>query len=129
MNFYVPTPLASIEAVRPVFMIVMGVFLLLIAWRLSQVTRGWTSRLSVSGAFLLSFGYVIMMPMYESGHIEQFSGRGHYHGDAATAMAWQMVKLISMNTGWLLLGLASPAGSSLRPRSAAPSPAQCPAPR
>lgn len=105
MNFCVPPPLASIEAVRPVFMIVMGVFLLLIAWRLSRVTRGWTSRLIVSGAFLLALGYIILMPLYEARIIEPFSGRGRYHGDAATAMAWHTVKLITMNTGWLLLGL------------------------
>ena len=119
MNICMPSPLASIEAVRPVFMIVMGVFLLIIAWRLSQVTRGWTARLIVSGAFLLGLGYIVLMPMYEAGLIEPF-GRGRYHGSAATAMAWQTVKLIIMNAGWLLLGLGIAMHAKI---FAAPSPA------
>ncbi len=121
MNFCVPPPLASIEAVPPVFKIVMGFFLLLIAWRLSRVTRGWTARLIVSGAFLLAFGYIILMPLYEAHIIEPFSGRGRYHGEAATAMAWQTVKLITMNTGWLLLGLGIAMHAKI---FAAPSPAR-----
>ncbi len=98
-------PLASIEAVRPVFMIVMGIFLMVIAWRISQSTEGWTARLIVSGAFLLGMGYVVMMPLYEAGLIERFSPLGRYRGSAATAVAWHFVKLIGMNSGWLLFGL------------------------
>ena len=36
--------LGSIEAVRPVFLIVMGVFLSLIAWRLAKTSGTWTAR-------------------------------------------------------------------------------------
>ncbi len=99
-------PLASIEAVRPVFMIVMGIFLLLIAWRLSKVTSGWSARLIVGGAFLLAFGYAVMMPLYDAGAIEHYGPlKKHYHGSAATALAWYTLKLVLMNAGWLAFGL------------------------
>lgn len=105
MSYGNSLPLGSIEAVRPVFMIVMGIFLMIIAWRLSKCTTGWTARLIVSGALLLAFGYAVMLPLYEAGCIERYSPLAHYHGSAATALAWQTVKLLSMNSGWLLFGL------------------------
>jgi hypothetical protein len=104
MNFALP-PLASIEAVRPVFMIVMGLSLMITAWRLSQSTHGWTARLIVAGAFLLGFGYAILLPLYEARIIEPFSRMGRYRGDAANAVAFHVVKVITMNSGWLLFGL------------------------
>ena len=45
------------------------------------------------------------MPLYQAGVIESVSPRGHYHGSAATAIAWQSVKLVVMNFGWLVFGL------------------------
>ena len=105
MNYGISPPLASIEAIRPVFMIVMGIFLMVIAWRLSKCTHGWTARMIVAGALLLGFGYTVMLPLYEAGGIERFSPRGNYHGSAATAIAWHSVKLVAMNSGWLLFGL------------------------
>lgn len=99
------SPLASIEAVRPVFMIVMGISLLVIAWRFSKCTHGWTTRMILSGALLLAFGYAVLLPLYEAGSIERLSPRGHYHGSAATAIAWHTVRLVAMNSGWLLFGL------------------------
>lgn len=99
-------PLASIEAVRPVFLIIMGLFLMVIAWRLSKVSTGWAARMIVGGALLLGFGYAIVLPLYEAGLIERYApGRTHYHGSAATALAWQVVKLVTMNCGWLFFGL------------------------
>jgi hypothetical protein len=98
-------PLGSIEAMRPVFMIVMGVFLIVIAWRICNRTKGWTSRLIISGALLLGFGYAVMLPLYESGNIERLSPSGRYHHNGANAVAWHCVKLVTMNSGWLLLGL------------------------
>lgn len=105
MNCGFPLPLASIEAVRPVFMMVMGLFLVVIAWRLSKITSGWTARLIVSGALLLGFGYGVMLPMYEAGKIEPLSARGIYKGSADVALAWHCVKLVVMNGGWLVFGL------------------------
>lgn len=98
-------PLGSIEAMRPVFMIVMGVFLIVIAWRICKCTKGWTSRMIISGALLLGFGYAVMLPMYEAGSIQRLSPKGRYHGNGANAVAWHSVKLVAMNSGWLLLGL------------------------
>jgi hypothetical protein len=97
--------LGSIEAVRPVFLIVMGVFLALIAWRLARTSGTWTARLLVAGAFLLGFGYAVLMPLYEAGVLRYYNPRSHMHGDVATIMAWHAVKLVVMNAGWLLFGL------------------------
>jgi dipeptide/tripeptide permease len=96
--------LASIEAVRPVFMIVMGVFLMVVAWRIARETHGWSARLTFGGAFLLCLGYAILVPMYEAGKIEKFHPSLHLHNPAA-AMGWHAVKLVVMNVGWLLFGL------------------------
>ena len=98
-----PLLLASIESIRPVFLIVMGVSLLMLAWRLSREASRWSGRFIFSGAILLAVGYSVVMPLYEAGRIERISG--HVHGEMATAMAWHVVKLVSMNAGWLLFGL------------------------
>lgn len=95
--------LGSIEAVRPVFMIVMGVFLSLIAWRMAKTSGLWTARILVAGALMLGFGYAVIMPLYEAGLIARFSP--HAHADAASALGWHVVKLVVMNIGWLLFGL------------------------
>ncbi|MES2438317.1 MAG: hypothetical protein V4584_04600 [Verrucomicrobiota bacterium] len=97
--------MGSIEAARPVFMIVMGIFLMVIAWRLSRSSEVWTARLMMAGALLLGFGYAVIVPLYEAGSIEALSRSGHYHGSAETAVAWHSVKLVVMNGGWLLFGL------------------------
>jgi hypothetical protein len=98
-------PLASIEAVRPVFLIVMGVFLTLIAWRLAKTSGIWTARLMISGALMLGFGYAVMLPLYEAGVLKYYSPQARYHGDAASILAWHAVKLVVMNAGWLLFGI------------------------
>jgi hypothetical protein len=106
MNLIICFPLGSIEAIRPVFLIVMGVFLMIIAWRISQTSSDWTARLIVAGSLLLGFGYAVMLPLYQAGMIESYSPRRlHYHGEAATALGWHIVKLLTMNSGWLLFGI------------------------
>ena len=97
--------LGSIAAVRPVFLIVMGVFLMLIAWRLAKTSGVWTARLLVAGALLLGFGYAVIMPLFAAGVIENYLPGRHYHGSAATVVAWHLVRMAVMNTGWLLFGL------------------------
>ena len=97
--------LGSIDAMRPVFMIVMGVFLVLIAWRLAKGAHGWTGWSMAGGALLLGFGYTILLPLYDLGRIEVYRVNGHYHGSPAAAAGWHAVKLVVMNGGWLLLGL------------------------
>lgn len=98
-------PLASLAAVRPVFWIVMGIFLIVIAWRVSRSTSFWTTRFLLSGAVLLGLGYAVMLPLYETGHIERFREGAHYHGSETTAMVWHAVRMLLMNTGWLFLGI------------------------
>lgn len=94
--------LATINASKPVFMIVMGISLLVIAWRLAKESEGWSARLMVAGALLLAFGYSVLMPLYEAGKIPS---QGSPLELAATAMAWNSVKLMAMNGGWLLFGI------------------------
>jgi hypothetical protein len=98
--------LGSIEAVRPVFLIVMGLFLLLFAWRLAKVSGIWTSRLLMTGALMLALGYGVLLPLYDAGVLERYSpNQVHYHGNAATALGWHVIKIVIMNLGWLVLGL------------------------
>lgn len=78
---------------------------MVVAWRISTRSGGWTARLILAGALLLGFGYAVMIPFYEAARIEGISRTGHYHGDPATAMAWHAVKVVVMNSGWLLFGL------------------------
>lgn len=97
--------LASVEAFRPVFMIVMGAFLLLTAWRMTRGTSGWAPRTLMAGALLLTIGYSVLLPLYQAGVLLPLSLVGRLPGDATVAMAWHVVKVVSMNGGWLLFGL------------------------
>lgn len=126
MKFVNALPIGSIEAMRPVFMIVMGVFLMIIAWRLCKFSEGWTARLIVAGSLLLGFGYALMIPLYEAGIITRYSPSGGHLGSGASALAWHVVTLVVMNGGWLLFGLglamhAKVFSPSSSPRKLAPS--------
>ena len=60
----------------------------------------------MSGALLLAFGYAFLMPLYEAGVLERYApSRLHDHGSAASALAWHVVKLVTMNVGWLIFGI------------------------
>lgn len=101
-----PLPLASIEAMRPVFMIVMGLALLFVAWRLTRHTSGWSSRILMAGALLLALGYAVIIPLYQASVILPLSLLPYYpEADAGSVMGWHLAKLFSMNGGWLLFGL------------------------
>lgn len=114
--------LASVEAFRPVFMIVMGAFLLLTAWRMTRGTTGWASRTLMSGAVLLALGYAVLIPLYQAGVLLPLSMVGRLPGDPAVALGWHILKVVSMNGGWLLfgLGLALHAGIFETEKSPAP---------
>ena len=115
--------IGSIEAMRPVFLIVMGVFMLIFAWRLAKSSETWTSRLMMAGALLLAFGYALMLPLYEAGVLEQYSpARTHYQGSAATAMGWHAIKLVVMNAGWLVFGI----GLAMHAKILSPAPVENP---
>lgn len=101
-----PFLLASIDAMRPVFLIVMGLALLIVAWRLTHHTSGWSSRILMSGALLLALGYSVTLPLYEAQVVLPIDLLRFYpNADAGIAMGWHLVKLFSMNGGWLLFGL------------------------
>jgi hypothetical protein len=105
MSNFIPPPLSSIEAVRPVFLIVMGVFMLLIAWRLAKSAGLWTARVMVFGALMLAIGYAVILPLYEAGVVERYAPeKRHYHGSEAVALGWHAVKIVVMNIGWLAFG-------------------------
>ena len=95
--------LASIGAVRPVFLIVMGICLMIFIWRLASGATDWAARLMVAGSLLLGFGYAVMLPLYEAGIIERMNYVILLE-NSATALAWHAVKLVVMNGGWLVLG-------------------------
>ena len=97
--------LMSLEASRPAFMIVMGLFLLVVAWRLARGGSGWASGLLMSGAGMLAFGYAVIVPLHESGLVPRFRVGAHIHGDPAVALAWHVAKMFVMNAGWFLFGL------------------------
>ena len=122
--------LASAGAFRPVFLIVMGAFLLLTAWRMTRGTTGWGPRILMTGACLLALGYSVVMPLYQAGVLLPLSLVGQLPGDPSVAMAWHIVKMLAMNGGWLLfgLGLALHAGIFETEQSSAPveSPATTP---
>ena len=105
MSCVILTPLASIEAVKPVFMIVMGVFLMIIAWRLAKGLEGWSARLIVAGTILLGVGYTVVLPLYDAGVIPRYSLRPSALSSGPDAYAWNIVKTFVMNFGWLLFGL------------------------
>ena len=115
-------PLASISAMRPVFLIIMGVFLLLTAWRITRGTTGWSPRLLMAGAMMLAIGYSVIMPLYNARILSTISPSVIVNGDAATAVAWECIKLVTMNGGWLVfgMGLAIHAGLFETEKSVAP---------
>jgi hypothetical protein len=118
--------MASVEAMRPVFLMVMGLALLLVAWRLTRRHSGWSVRMLMAGALLLAFGYGVVLPLYEAEVIVPFRNLAFYpNADPATALGWHVSKLFAMNGGWLLFGLGIALHSGLfeRERRTSPQPA------
>lgn len=128
MAFALPPPvLASVDAFRPVFMIVMGAFLLLTAWRMTRGTRGWSPRCLMAGAFLLTLGYSVLLPLYQAGVLLPLSLVGSLPGDASVALAWHVLKVVSMNGGWLLFGLGLALHAGIFETEKSPAPVESPA--
>lgn len=119
-------PLASISAMRPVFMIVMGAFLLLTAWRMTRGTTGWSPRILMAGAVLLAIGYSVVMPLYQAGILTPLSQIGISSADAASALGWHVVKMVSMNGGWLLFGLGLALHAGIFETEKSPAPVEAP---
>ena len=121
----VPLPplfLASIDAMRPVFLMVMGMVLLLVAWRLTRRHRGWSARMLMAGALLLAFGYGVILPLYEAEVIVPLRNLSFYPDvDPATTLGWHVSKVFAMNGGWLLFGLGMALHAGLFERERRPS--------
>lgn len=128
MTFAPPVPLlaASTPQLRPVFLIVMGAFLLLTAWRMTRGTHGWTPRIILTGASLLSFGYAVIMPLYEAKIILPLSQIGTMGTNPDAIILWQAAKLICMNAGWLMFGLGMALHAGLFETAKSPAPVQVP---
>jgi hypothetical protein len=118
--------LASTEAFRPVFMIVMGAFLLLTAWRMTRGTGGRAPRTLMAGAVLLALGYSVVMPLYQAGVLVPLSMVGILPVDPDLALAWHIVKVVSMNGGWLLFGLGLALHAGIFETAASPAPVESP---
>lgn len=127
MTFAPPVPLlAATPQLRPVFLIVMGAFLLLTAWRMTRGTHGWTPRIILIGASLLSFGYAVLMPLYEAGIILPLSKIGMEGFSPDAIILWHAVKLISMNAGWLMFGTGMALHAGLFETAKSQAPVQVP---
>lgn len=89
---------------RPVFLIVMGFSLLLIAFRLRGSVRGWSGWLTMTGAMMLTLGYSVLLPLYEAGVLAPLSQLGSLDRSVGPIVIGYVLKLVLMNGGWLLLG-------------------------
>mgnify|MGYP000088422509 CR=1 FL=1 len=111
---------------RPVFMMLMGLSLLLVTWRLTRRCPGWPARTMMTGATMLAFGYAVVLPLYElriafPPELLIFVPKA----DPVAVYGWHLTKLTTMNGGWLLFGL----GLALHTRafeSLVPSPRRSP---
>ncbi|MEK7949399.1 hypothetical protein [Luteolibacter soli] len=128
MTFAPPVPLlaATTPALRPVFLIVMGAFLLLTAWRMTRGTRGWTPRIILTGASLLAFGYAVVRPLYDVGILIPLERIGTMGTDPDAVILWHAVKLITMNVGWLMFGLGMALHAGLFETAKSTAPVQVP---
>ena len=118
--------LASVEAFRPVFMIVMGAFLLLTVWRMTRGTSGWAARCLMGGALLLALGYSVLLPLYQAGVLIPISLVGRLPADPSVALGWHIVKVVSMNGGWLLFGLGLALHAGIFETEKSPAPVEAP---
>ena len=101
-----PCLLAIADSTRPVFLILMGLSLLLVAWRVARGGSPWAARLMMAGSLLLAFGYAVLLPLYSARVLTPLALLDHVpSGDRSSTVAWHLCKLLSMNAGWLLFGL------------------------
>ena len=108
--------LGSIDAARPVFLIVMGISLMIFTWRLAAGAADWPARIMVAGSLLLGAGYSVLLPAYEAGLIPSIHQPALR--DPAAAMGWHVVKLVLMNGGWFTFGLGVAMHAKILPHPA-----------
>ena len=102
---YSPLLSALIDAFHPLFLLVMGICLVIVAWRLALTASGWDARLIVLGSLLLGLGYSVLLPLHESGLIAALRPLEHSREITSLAFGWRTLEMAVMNGGWLLFGL------------------------
>ena len=101
MDLNFPPMLASFDLSRAPLLVVLGLALVIGTWHLINRSPGGGRRLMMTGALLLGIGYVVLLPLQESGLL---AADGHGHESVIHSTAWQLGRLMVMNLGWLLLG-------------------------
>ena len=86
------------------FLMVMGVCLVVVAWRIALTANACNARLIVVGGLLLGFGYAVLLPLHETGLIVALAPLLNSRAAVAETFGWHMVILVVMNCGWLLFG-------------------------
>jgi len=94
-----------LNPVRRRCLLVMGICLVIVAWRLALTASGWDARLIVLGSLLLGLGYSVLLPLRESGLIAALRPPEHPRETTSLAFGWHTVEMAVMNGGWLLFGL------------------------
>jgi len=108
IRFQLPLLLASTEMdemIRPVFLLVMGVLLVVFAWRIAKSASACNARLIVVGGLMLGFGYAVLLPILETAEIMAHAAPARSHAVTAETYGWHTVVLVVMNGGWLLFGI------------------------
>jgi len=108
--------LASIDAARPVFLIIMGISLVVFVFRLAGGAREWSTRLMITGSLMLGAGYAIVLPAYEAGLIESIHSPHTVNLDVA--LAWHTLRLVLMNVGWFAFGIGVAMHAKILPQPA-----------
>ncbi|TAF24512.1 MAG: hypothetical protein EAZ71_10390 [Verrucomicrobia bacterium] len=106
----------------------MGAFLLLTAWRMTRGTKGWAPRSMMAGASMLTIGYSVVMPLYQAGVLTPLSMVGIAPVDPDWALVWHVVKMLSLNGGWLLFGLGLALHAGIFETATSPAPVAAPTP-
>lgn len=103
MKLHSPLMLASFDLSRAPLLMVLGLALVVFTWHMVSRSQGGGRRIMMTGALLLGIGYVILLPLQESGLLTA-GHEGHGHDSVLDTAAWRVVKPVVMNLGWLLLG-------------------------
>ena len=87
------------------FVLVMGVCLVTVAWRIAMTANAWSARLIVAGALLLGFGYAVLAPIRETGLMAAHAALVKVPAATVETFSWYTVEGVVMNSGWLLFGV------------------------
>lgn len=97
-------------------MIVMGISLVIFSLRLASGAKTWPARLMMTGSLMLGFGYAVVLPAYEGGLIESIHSPHTVNLEAA--IMWHVIRLVTMNAGWLIFGIGVAMHANILPQPA-----------